>query len=144
MTQIDEYFDAEGIIHHKPSLDLVIKSISEGNQTSWEYGSGQAALYRRGDQTEISLVFTPSGDNSYFVQYFSSLMDQVHLMSTSRVNITGTSEIFVGGDPWQVPSKLFVEKSLVVDAIRDFYHNEKPSGHIEWIRDNEIEWPNQE
>jgi hypothetical protein len=120
-----------GLDQVNPSPESLRDLVLRGGDDFWAAGSGQAALEVKGEEGARLLLM--GLDAAGFFLVHESKNDSFCSRNPSvAADSHQTVEIYVGGEPMQVPLKNFVDKELAWKVIADFLRDAKRSLEIEW------------
>jgi hypothetical protein len=114
-----------------PSPEFLRDLVLRGGDDFWTAGSGQAALDHKGEEGGRLLVMGLDAAG-FFLVHESGKDSYCSRNPSVAPDSDPTVEIYVGGEPLQVPRRNFVDRELAWEVIADFLRDAKRSRKIEW------------
>jgi hypothetical protein len=124
-----------------PSEAMLRKIIFNTDEKYWNFGAGEISLETQLESNQVMLTISFKAPYGFLVQYgaFDSTDDYVAISSK---DYTQTIEIFIGGNPWTVPTSFFISQDKAWKAVLDFLTSGKMTSSLNWVMLAEQEWNN--
>jgi hypothetical protein len=121
-----------------PDLRFIEILILYVNNEYWCAGPGQAWLDYKTDKLTYKLVLTFDINYGFYLEYKDAKEDK--FSSFGKGDFEHSVTVYVGGDPWILPTKFFVSRNEAWLAVKHFCETGEMYGEITWARSSDVDW----
>jgi hypothetical protein len=123
----------EGREQVNPAPEALRDLILKGGDDFWAVGSGQAALEFKGNEAGSRLLLMGLHSEGFFLIYEPAKGASLASINPTVPEVDDESiELYVGGEPMEVPRSNFLDRETAWRVIGDFLHDGKPSPRVNW------------
>jgi hypothetical protein len=121
---------------YNPPMEMLQHLILQGSEEYWCIGSGEGSVETELTANALSLILKePYGFLLLFVTPSGN-----DFVSISSTDLSTTVKVWMGGNPWVVPTAFFVSRPKAWEAVEEFCRSGQMSKSLKWGRLAEQQW----
>jgi hypothetical protein len=114
------------------SLESLRDLVLGGGDDFWAAGNGQAAVEFKGEEGWSRLLLMGIDAVGFFLVHESKSASHCSRNPSAPADGHNIVEVYVGGEPMEVPLENFLDKEVAWKVLADFVRDGKPSAQVDW------------
>lgn len=120
-----------------PTYEYVENLILNKDLGFWTGGSGQTALICSYENCESKLYIMADEKYGFYLEYYIGKRKFITSNSDDHKEV---AEVFIGGEPINVPKAFFLNKFDTLKQIKEFFISGKMVTDFNWVDDSTVDW----